>query len=108
MGAITPVLNGLIVDDERRLRQEASEACLQSEIACNRSRIVRPARTPQVDDRALRMKGAYTLDNPRDRYSLCSDPTNQRVIDIHIHDHFHCISPTTLSSALPTVQRDLT
>ena len=48
MLAIAPILDGLVVDDQRRLWQEA-EALLKAEISGNRTSVLSATSTPKVD-----------------------------------------------------------
>jgi hypothetical protein len=49
MLAIAPILDGLVVDDQRRLWQEADEALLKAEISGNRTSVLSATSTPKVD-----------------------------------------------------------
>jgi hypothetical protein len=83
---VTPVADGLIVDDDLRLGKKGSEAGLDPEFLCRASSVLRAARAPEVQLHTLLEQVAHVPNDMSERDAFRTDATDQRVIDVDVRN----------------------
>ena len=81
-----PVRDILVVQQNVRLGQECLEAIGQTELFGTLPRVIRAARTPAVERRALPVQVLDVPDDGGHRHTLRAVAADERVVYVHIND----------------------
>ncbi len=86
MATEAPFSGSLVVEHDRRLREERHEAMLQPQLSGNLMRVLGSACAPAVERRVRLFERRYSVSNGRDGDALVPRRPHQRVVDIDEND----------------------
>lgn len=101
MDQLPPVADGLVVDEDARLRQEGTEAAADPELLGGFTGIVRAARTPEIELGAFLEELLDVFDHIGHGNALVPDAPHQRVVDVNVDHRIlarHAREPTLVVS----------